>query len=67
MLVLEVEVEEVLVELVLLDVLEVDVEDVDVEVVEAPMSAISPTASLYTRPTTTAEALLTVDWLIPLM
>jgi hypothetical protein len=56
-LVLDVDVDEVEVELVLELVLEVLVLDVLVDVVTVDRSASSPTASLYTRPTTPAVTL----------
>jgi hypothetical protein len=63
------EVLEVLVELVEVEEVEddvelVEVEDVEVDVVILSSSRISPIASLYTRPTTPAEVLLKLDWLI---
>ena len=62
--VLEVDVLLVEVELVELDVEEVEVELVEVEVVTLSNGNNSPRASLYTRPTTPAEVLSRLDWLI---
>ena len=64
---IEVELVEVLdvdVELVLLLVELVDVELVDVDVVALSIGSNSPTASLYVRPTTPAEANRRLVWLI---
>ena len=72
-LVLELEVEEEveLVEVELVEVLEVldEVEEVEVDEVEVDVVTLSrgnnsPTATLYTFPTTTAEALVRLGWLI---
>jgi hypothetical protein len=53
----EVELVEVLVELVLVD-------EVEVDVVTLSKGNNSPTATLYTRPTTPAEALSRLVWLM---
>ena len=50
-----------------LDVLLVLVDEVEVEVVILSRGNNSPTATLYTRPTTPAEALEKLVWLIALM
>ena len=65
--VLEVLVLEVDVLLVLLEVELVLVDDVEVLVVTLSRGSNSPTANLYTRPTTPADALERLGWLIALM